>query len=77
MDDSQANYTPAHDKALQDACDILDKAFDGYIIVTKILSNDAKVDSHHFSFSSGRAEAIGLCEMAKSGLLQERNTHEL
>lgn len=65
-------FTPSHSKATEEVGDILDKYFDGWVLVTRIVSDVGKRDAINYSFNSGQAEAIGLMELAKQTMIFNR-----
>jgi hypothetical protein len=73
MDDNPPElFTESHSKATEQAGDILDKYFDGWVLVTRIVSTEGKKDVIHYSFNNGQAEAIGLMELAKQTMIHNR-----
>lgn len=73
MDDNpQELFTKSHMQATEQAGNILDKYFDGWVLVTRVVCHESKRDSINYSFNSGQAEAIGLIELAKQTMFHNR-----
>jgi hypothetical protein len=67
--DPSGLFTSLHTENLNKAIEILDRTFDSYVLTYKVLSDDCKTDQFRTAYTGGRAEAIGMCEMAKNQLL--------
>lgn len=65
-------FTKSHIEATEKVSDILDKYFDGWVLVTRVASDVGKRDVINYSFNSGQAEAIGLMELAKQTMFHNR-----
>ena len=60
MDDEQEIWTPAHEAARKQIAELLDKYFDGWLLLIVVNSEDGKDDHTDGSYNGGYHQALGL-----------------
>jgi hypothetical protein len=73
-EEEELHFTEAHQDALRQAGDILDKFFDGYVLAVRILDYSGKKELTGHKYNGGISQAVGLCEITKTSIVRETLT---